>query len=290
MELLDLYLTSAELEGKSHNTLSAYRARIERFLASGIEDVRAVGRADVQRFMATLKAEGLTNASIGAYIVALRSWGQWLEAELWEENWRNVFATFRLPKVGSHIPQVLDKADCERMIAHMPTRTSTAKRDRAVVQFVYATGLRASEVCAVDLADIDLAQRVVFVRNGKGGKDRYSFLTPDAVNALSVWLAVRTDFARADSPALWIGSGSARLTRRQIGEIVHRAAKRVGIDASPHTLRRSRATHLRNAGVPVDVIQEVLGHLDASTTEKAYLNADPLRIRDLAEAALGGMR
>lgn len=289
MELLDLYLSAAELEGKSPNTLSAYRARIERFLASGIEDVKAVTRSDVQRFLAALKAEGLSNASIGAYIVALRSWGAWLEAELWDQQWRNVFATFRLPKIGAHIPKVLDKADCERMIAHMPTRTRTAKRDKAVVQFVYATGLRASEVCSVNLADVDLTQRIVFVRNGKGGKDRYSFLTPEAVSAIRSWLLVRQDFAQSDSPALWVGSGSARLTRRQIGEIVSKAAKRVSIDASPHTLRRSRATHLRNAGVPVDVIQAMLGHTDSATTEKNYLNADPLRIRDLAETALGGI-
>jgi site-specific recombinase XerD len=288
MNLLNSFLSSLEVEGKSEHTLTGYRNRITRFLEH-IEnkDVREVTRADVQSFLCHLKNAGLSAASIAAYTVALRSWGTWLVAELWDEDWRDVFATFRLPKIPKRIPQTIEQDDIEKMLELMPRQNKVQKRNYALVLFLYTTGLRVSECSSVDIQDVDLDERIVFVQQGKGAKDRYSFLTPRAIAALRSWLHVRKSFENADSKALWIGRGSNRLDRRIIEHIVSKAADQAGLEATPHTLRRSRATHMRNDGVRVDVISTMLGHVDVRTTEKAYLNADPLAIRDMAEANYG---
>ena len=288
-EYLGNFLTNLAMENKSDNTISGYKVRIERFL-DFVDNmaVQDITRQDVTGFLFNLKESGLSPASIGAYVVALRSWGSWLEAELWDEQWRDVFRTFKIPKVAKHIPKVMGADDVTRMLKKMPKKTPIQKRNYALVLFIYTTGLRVSEVSDIDIVDVDLEERIVFVRDGKGGKDRYSFLSQDAIQAVHDWLEIRSAFNNAASPALWIGRGSNRLNRRMIENVVSKAALNCGFDASPHTLRRSRDTHLRNDGVSVEVISEMLGHADTGTTQAAYLNVDPLKMRDQAEAFIGG--
>jgi len=289
LKYLEQFITNLAMESKSDNTISGYKVRIERFLDFvDNKTVQDISRQDVTGFLVNLKESGLAPASIGAYVVALRSWGSWLEAELWDEQWRNVFSTFKIPKIPKRIPKVMGADEVARVLKKMPKKTPIQKRNFALVLFIYTTGLRVSEVSDIDIADVDLEERIVFVRDGKGAKDRYSFLSTTAIQAVRDWLEIRSAFNNAASPALWIGRGSNRLNRRMIENVVSKAALNCGFDASPHTLRRSRATHLRNDGVSVEVISEMLGHADTGTTQAAYLNVDPLKMRDQAESFAGG--
>ena len=105
MELLDNFLSEIELEGKSQNTIDGYRNRITRFLDFiGWKEIRYISRQDIIGFLSSLKTQNISNATLGAYITALRAWGNWLEVALWNENWRNVFKTFKTPKIPQHIP------------------------------------------------------------------------------------------------------------------------------------------------------------------------------------------
>jgi len=133
-ELIKGFLAELENRGVSKNTITAYRDRLTR-LAEFLGDtpLPSITRRDVQDFITRLRESGLVASSIAAYVAAMRSFGTWLEAELWDERWRNVFRTIRYPRIPQSIPQTVSEADVERIIAHMPARTQTHKRNRAMV-------------------------------------------------------------------------------------------------------------------------------------------------------------
>ena len=171
------------------------------------------------------------------------------------------------------------------MCAHMSRRTASQLRDRALVNLAYASGLRASEVADLLIEDVDLAKRTVHVRHGKGDKERWSFVDADTAEIVKKWLSVRDRFASSDSRFLFIGRGCGRLSRQSIYNIVSAAGSRVGIEASPHTLRRSRATHLREDGAPLDLVQKLLGHSSPTITAQHYVNVNPVLARQMIEEA-----
>jgi len=287
-ELINSFLAELENRGVSKNTITAYKDRLTR-LAGFLGDTPLpdITRRDVQNFITHLRESGLVASSVAAYVAAMRSFGTWLEAELWDERWRNVFRTIRYPRIPQSIPQTVSEADVGRMIDNMPAQTQTHRRNRAMVSLLYDSGLRVSELAKLTIHDIDLGAGIVRVHNGKGAKERYSFFGPRTKQLLEEWLEERQSF-KSNNDALFIGRGSSGLSRQQIENIVRQAGKRVGIKTTPHTLRRSRATHLRNAGVPVDVISLMLGHSSPDVTEAHYLAEDPVKIREILFASTGG--
>jgi len=266
----------------SPNTVTSYESRLGRFL-DFLRDVPVtdLNRRDVQDFLMELREEGLTASSLQSYITCLRSFGSWLEGDLWDEGWRNVFRTIDYPKLREQSVKTIPADKVDQMIDHMPRRTPTQYRNRALVAVAYSTALRASEVVGLNLKDLDLDNGLVYVENGKGGKDRFSLLDRRARHTLREWLDKRSLYGGSESEAVFVGRGSDRLTRQALGNVVRRAAKRVGVKATPHTLRRSRATHWRDMNVPLWMIQKLLGHANPTVTDGHYLATNPLQIANL---------
>ena len=285
-EWMEKFLSDCTFRGCCENTLGAYRGRLGAFFEY-IEEITVtdIRRGDCMDFLAEL-SESMSASSVRSYITTLRSFGTFIEADLWDEGWRNVFGTLRYPKPEQFFPKILTREEIEAMISQMSRRTATQFRDRALVSLTYASGLRASEIADLCLEDIDLDERTVHVRHGKGDKERWSFMDQAAAGAIQQWQSVREAFAAAESPFLFIGRGTEQLSRVSVYNIVTAAGDSIGVEASPHTLRRSRATHLRESGAPIDLVQKMLGHSSPTVTANHYINIDPGRIRDMIEGAM----
>lgn len=194
------------------------------------------------------------------------------------------------PDVKKRLPKVMTQAEVEKILsAHVKHRRFSAfqqARDRALLEVLYGSGLRRFEVCNLDLDDIDLEERVVRVRNGKGGKERYSILSAPAVDAIRAYLKIRGEVRTC---ALFVTIRKDRISPRQLWSVFkqHReAAKALGLTKHvvPHTMRHSYATHLYEGGADIRVIQELLGHSSIATTQ-LYTHVGMERKRALYEAA-----
>jgi len=282
-EWLERFLTDCEFRSCSAKTLEAYRQRINVFLEYiGDIPVRDLKRQDCTDFLAEM-CEKVSKSSVCSYITALKSFGRFIEAELWDEGWRNVFGTLRYPKTEEYKPILVSEDEIERMLEAMPKRTPTAKRDYALACLAYSSGLRASELADLTVEDIDTDERTVHVRHGKGDKERWSFMDTRAQEAVLSWLHARRKFDGATSDRLFVGRGSERLSRMSIYTVISDAGSRVGMTVTPHTMRRSRTTHLRESGTPLDVLQKMLGHSSPTTTSDSYVKFSPESIRDMVE-------
>lgn len=153
-----------------------------------------------------------------------------------------------------------------------------AVRDAALLEVLYATGIRVGELCSLDLGDIDDADRVLLV-HGKGGKDRTVPYGAPAARALDRWRAVRGSLARPRETAAFVGARGARIDAREVRRVVHRAVARVGApDLAPHGLRHSAATHVLAGGADLRSVQELLGHASLTTTQR-YTHVSVERLR-----------
>jgi site-specific recombinase XerD len=278
------YLDEMEQRGVSENTMIAYRQRLDRFF-SFIEptDVRAVSRDHLRDFLAHLRDQGFSRSTQSAYVACLRSFGKWLETELWEEEWRDVFRTIRYPQVEQRTPKTVGVGLIDRITNDLDAgRHPLEKRNRALWLVAYESALRASEIAGLTLDSVDLERGIVFVDQGKGGKDRYSFIGDETVDAIRQWLEARKEFENSNSRFLFIGRGSAGLTRQAVATAIKNAAKRY-THITPHTLRRSRATHLVDSGAPLVVVQKMLGHQSPETTMRSYVNSNPTILKQQLE-------
>jgi integrase/recombinase XerC len=261
----------------SPHTLRSYRSDL-------LEFVRQAGRGDladwlpgvdartVRGHLVRLHARGLDAATIGRKLAALRSWFRFLVRRgVLERNVAREVRGPRLPrKLVSFLP--VDEA-AALMDAKRPPGAAPA-RDLAVLELLYATGLRVSELAGLDLDDLDRAEQTVRVL-GKGRKERIVPYGSRAAEALARHLAGRG----ADSGPLFANRRGGRLTVRSIHSIVRRSAAACGIvrRVSPHTLRHTFATHLLDGGADLRMIQELLGHSRLSTTQRyTHVGADQL--------------
>jgi integrase/recombinase XerC len=156
-------------------------------------------------------------------------------------------------------------------------------RDRAILETLYSSGLRVSELTQLNLLDVDLGEGVVVVR-GKGRRERLALLGPPALAALNAWLPARAALlgARvASAPALFLNKNGTRLSSRSVGRLLEKHLAAAGLDprTSPHTLRHSFATHLLDAGADIRSVQELLGHRSLGTTQ-IYTHVTTQRLRD----------
>lgn len=170
------------------------------------------------------------------------------------------------PKIGKKLPPHLDVPDIGRLLkTRVPDRTDTQRlRDNAIMELLYASGIRRAEVTTIDLSDVDLRRRVILVQ-GKGDKQRLVVINKTAAAAIQAYLGVRP---RSAESALFLGRRGGRLTPKHIWRIFRQIYKLSGLKdrASPHTLRHSFATHLAEAGVDLETIRELLGHQSLATT------------------------
>lgn len=262
--------------GRSANTLAAYRRDLLGYAAwldrHGFT-VSTVDRAALDTFVQGRRADGSAASSVARQLAAIRM----LHRFLAEEGVRpdDPTADVEGVRVPAGIPHPLTEAEVETLLASVVGADPVALRDRALLEFLYATGARISEACGLSLADLDRDQRVVRVF-GKGAKERVVPFGRSAAAAMDAWLADGREHLeparwarRGDQEAVFLNTRGARLSRQAAWAVVRKYGERTGLAAklSPHVLRHSCATHLLDHGADLRIVQEMLGHASISTTQ-----------------------
>jgi len=263
--------------GLSANTVQAYRRDVSdhlRFLAtSGLHRLREVEEVNLLLYLGTLRRAGLAPASVMRRLSAVRAFYR----HLVREEARRTDPTANLPttRLLRHLPSVLSIAEVERLLAQPDRDAPRGLRDRAMLELLYATGLRVSELCNLRRGDLHLDLGLVRCL-GKGSKERIVPVGEPARAAVRDYLASRRDAA----PALFLGNKGRPVTRVAFWRIIGRYARQAGIRSpvSPHTLRHSFATHMLEGGADLRTIQELLGHANIATTQiYTHVSVDTLR-------------
>jgi integrase/recombinase XerD len=281
------FLSYLELErGLSRNTLYAYRTDLHQYgeyLAAHEGDALAARPADVADFLAELATgEGrpaCSAATIHRKAACLRSFYKHLRRD--ELIGDDPTAALSAPRRAKKLPQVLNYAEVQKLLAAPRGSEPTTLRDRALLEVMYACGLRASETIGLELADIEMHEGFLRAR-GKGSKERLVPLGRQAIAAINGYLRGGRPKLVGDrhEPKLFVNFRGGPLTRQGLYKIVQRHAREAGLGGriSPHTLRHSFATHLLAGGCDLRAVQEMLGHADISTTQMyTHLSGDRLK-------------
>jgi integrase/recombinase XerD len=275
---LDEFLDHLALErGLAHNTIAAYRRDLEAHLAFlreiGVERPRDAGESYLLRYLARLRKAGAAPATVLRNLSAVRSFYRYLvrEGMIGADPTANIESR----RLEARLPGVLSLDEVEAILAKPDTSTARGLRDCALLELLYASGLRVSELVELEVGDLNL--KLGFVRCiGKGSKERIVPLGRKAIEALERYLGTR----KSGATALFPGRSRGKLTRVACWQIIKRYAALAGVKThvSPHTLRHSFATHLLERGADLRSIQEMLGHADISTTEiYTHVSIDHLR-------------
>jgi integrase/recombinase XerD len=283
------FLSYLELErGLSRNTLDAYRTDLLQygeFLAGRHLDALEVGPADIGEFLAQLatgdRRPACSSATVHRKAACLRSFYKQLRRD--ELIVEDPTAALSAPRRAKKLPQVLNYAEVQKLLAAPRGDEPTALRDRALLEVMYACGLRASETIGLELGDVDMQEGFLRAR-GKGGKERLVPLGRKAIAAISAYLrAGRPKLVGERHEAkLFLNFRGGTLSRQGLYKIVQRNARAAGLSGrlSPHTLRHSFATHLLAGGCDLRAVQEMLGHADISTTQ-VYTHLSGERLKEV---------
>lgn len=277
-EVEDLLAWLAVERGRSKATLDAYRRDLRRYVGWLADErgrtVLDATEDDVVAHIALLRGEGKAPATVKRAAVSVRS----LHRFLVEEGRRvdDPSADAEQPRVPLGLPKPLNEDEVGRLLAAPVGEGAIARRDRAMLEVLYGTGMRVSELVGLSLADLDLDAFLVRVF-GKGSKERIVPLGDHAMRALVAWLGQggRDELAparwrrRGDAEAVFLGARGGRLTRQGAWDVLRRHGERLGLAdrLSPHVLRHSCATHMVDHGADVRVVQELLGHASVRTTQ-----------------------
>ncbi len=270
---IDTFLDSLWLEdGLAQNTLAAYRRDLNAFAqwlqANKSIDLCAAGKQDVQAWLASQYAH--TKASTAnRRLATLRRFYHWaLRHQLCQQD---PCQGIQGAKQAERFPKTLSETQVEALLEAPDTQLTLGLRDRAMLETLYATGLRVSELVQIKVHDLSLNDGVVRVLMGKGGKDRIVPLGAEALHWVEQYLQNSRPLLLASkhSDALFVTARAAAMTRQAFWLLVRKYAIRAGIQAalSPHVLRHAFATHLLNHGADLRVVQMLLGHADISTTQ-----------------------
>jgi len=258
----------------SDNTLASYRRDLESYVnflqeAEGMSDFLKVERMTILRHLEQLRMQGKTSRTVARHISSIRSFHQFLLREKRAETDPTVH--LEMPTIEQKLPNILSIEEIEALLA-VPNRSKPqGVRDVAMLELLYGSGMRISELIALDLADIHLTMGFVRVF-GKGGKERIIPLGKSALSALNTYLDSARSQLQGKYPktdAFFINQRGKRLTRQGCWKLMKEHALKAGIkhELTPHTLRHSFATHLVENGADLRAVQEMLGHADISTTQ-----------------------
>ncbi|MDX6723140.1 MAG: integrase/recombinase XerD [Solirubrobacteraceae bacterium] len=283
------FLAYLEFErGLSRNTLEAYRSDLLQFgafLGRRGTDALSAEHADLAAFLSELAEGGderppVAPATLQRKAACLRSFYRHLRRE--GEMERDPTADLRAPRKSQKLPQVLSRAEVGRLLATPRGDEPAALRDRALLELMYACGLRASEAIGIEMGDIDLTAGVLRAR-GKGSKERLVPIGREAIAATRAYVERGRPrlVGLRDEPRLIVNRRGTGLTRQGLYKIVQRYAKDAGLEGrmSPHTLRHTFATHLLAGGCDLRSLQEMLGHADIATTQ-IYTHLSAERLKD----------
>ena len=276
-EAEDLLLWLAAERGRSVNTLVAYRRDLRAYagwLAERGLAVPDVVESDVIAYIGALQARGLAPASVARSFVPVRALHRFLAAE--GRAAVDPTAHVERPRVPRGLPKALSEEEVNRLLEAPVGDDPIARRDRAMLEVLYGTGLRVSELVGLSLGDIDL-DAALLRAFGKGDKERIVPVGSHATRALVAWFGEggRPQLVpgqwrrRGDAEAVFLSARGGRLTRQGAWDVLRRHGERVGLAGrlSPHVLRHSCATHMLDPGADVRAVQELLGHASISTTQ-----------------------
>ncbi len=274
VKAVDEFLEQLRIVRKaSPHTLRAYARDLTDFVAflesEGVQGWRQVTTVVLRRFLNWLFIQGYERRSIARKLSSVRSLMKFLAQTGYLAV--NPAVDLRQPRLPQKLPPMLEVSEVERLLDAPDTRSPRGIRDRALLELLYATGMRVSEVANLRLSDLDLVEGVIRVR-GKGTKERVALLHPEALRWLQRYLTEsRPHFLRQGkqaTDAVFVSQKGTPLTARQIHRLVIQyACKVLGRGVSPHTLRHSFATHLLEGGADLRVIQELLGHASLAATQ-----------------------
>ena len=271
-ELIEVYLRYLTAERNlSSYTLRNYRGDLSDFgrYLEAEEDVGPleVDRQAFRRYLARLREIGTASASVGRKVSTIHTFYRFLAREGILE--RDPLLGVSSPKRERRLPKVLGKEQLTAIIEGADSDAPQGLRNRAILELMYAAGLRLAEVVGLDSTGVDLREQLVRVR-GKGNKERVVVIGWPAVEALQRYLREgRRKLSRAGETALFVNRDGRRLSGRSVQKIVRSHALKAGLDQRvfPHLLRHSFATHLLDGGAELRVVQELLGHASANTTQ-----------------------
>jgi integrase/recombinase XerD len=272
------YLTWLRAEkGRSTNTIAAYQRDLRRYVGY-LDDhgrtIDQVTRGDLEQYVAWLRAEGLAPSTVARALVSVRSLHRFLVDEGHRDD--DPGADLDVPRAAAGLPKALTEREIESLLDAVVGDDPVARRDRAILEVLYGTGLRISELTGLSLPDVDLGDGLLRAF-GKGAKERVVPLGGMARAALTAWLepggrpAMEPErwSRRDDATAVFLNKRGGRLSRQGAWAVVRRYGDQVGLGPrlTPHVLRHSCATHLLDHGADIRAVQELLGHASVSTTQ-----------------------
>jgi integrase/recombinase XerD len=284
--LLDRYLTYLTVEkGLSAKTLEAYSRDLQRFLnfldGQGVTAVAAVETATILRYVIQLREDGLNARSRARHLVSIRGWFRFLFNEKLVS--RDPSRRIDLPKSGRRLPGVLSLQQVQRLLEAPDPAQPTGVRDGAMLELLYAAGLRVSELVALKTRDPNLEAGFVRVF-GKGGKERIVPFGAYARDKLRAYLETARPALLHGQPSayLFVARAGKPLSRQGFWKLLKRYALQagIGVDVSPHVLRHSFASHLLEGGADLRAVQTMLGHADIATTQ-IYTHVAAERLRQI---------
>lgn len=285
-DLLNEFLNYLSVErGLSKNTILAYRRDLNKYIEflerRKVGSIENVTRRMISSYLLELKDGGLSANSISRNLVAIKVFHRFLAAEGYIKD--DVTSVIESPRLWKRLPEVLTTKEVESLLIQPDLTKWIGIRDRAILELMYATGVRVEE--AANLRSSDLDMEVGFIRcRGKGGKERIVPLGKEAIRAIKRYLEkVRPKLRRGDDPeALFLSKLGRKLSRQALWKLIKKYAfcARLRKTITPHTLRHSFATHLLERGADLRVIQELLGHTDISSTQ-IYTHVDKDRLKSI---------
>jgi integrase/recombinase XerD len=270
-------------KGLARNSLAAYRADLDRFAAAFAGSETPPGLEQMREYMQSLYDSGLSARSIARHITTLRNFYKHLLSEQIIDS--DPTELLLSPKQWSRLPKYLNREEIERLLAAPDASKANSARDRAMIELLYASGLRVSELCCLDASDVQLQMGYVRV-TGKGNKQRLVPVGASALEALSSYLqSARSETLKGRSSRyLFVTSRGTKMTRQGFWKLLAAYGRQAGIFRSltPHVIRHSFATHLLEGGADLRSLQTMLGHADIGTTQ-IYTHVARSRLREIVD-------
>jgi integrase/recombinase XerC len=266
----------------SQHTIRAYSKDLQEFHSFTDKRPEKIDNLDIRSFMASLHYKKLKKLSISRKLASIRSFFSYLHKEGYVK--KNPAKLVSSPKIPKSLPKFLTVDETFLLMEAPEGDSFILTRDKAIIELLYSSGLRVSELTLLDIGDLDIKESLIRVK-GKGRKERIIPVGSKAMNAIKNYLPEKISLKKK-SPALFLNNRGGRLTQRSIRRILVRYSRIIGLKGSPspHTLRHTFATHLLHGGADLRTIQELLGHSSLSTTQK-YTHVDIAHLAEVYDNA-----
>jgi integrase/recombinase XerC len=276
----------------SDNSIRGYVGDLESFLAHmeklNVLEFKDLTIEHIRSWLANLQTTGVARSTLTRRIVSIRAFTNWAAANGWLTS--DLGAKLAIPKAHRTLPEILNVDEAAQVLKALEVKageeeTAINLRDLAMLEVLYASGIRVSELCGLNLGDIDQSRNTLSVI-GKGDRQRVVPLGIPAIKALQNYLSnSRAEFLNNKSAdAVFLGTRGKRIDQRTVREVVYEAMKAVGATMGPHGIRHSAATHLLEGGADLRTVQEILGHASLATTQ-IYTHVSPERLQSAYKQA-----